>query len=81
MELWIRSQKRDNLIKVDWLKMEETPDGYGCKEYYICYRNERLLGSYKTKERALEVLDNIEKWITKTNENNQQVIIYEMPEE
>lgn len=60
MELWIRTQKRDNLIKVDWLKMEETPDGYGYKEYYIYYRNERLLGIYKSKERALEVLDEIQ---------------------
>ena len=63
MELWIRSQKRDNLIKVDWLKMEEIPDGYGYKEYYIYYKNERLLGSYKTKERALEVLDEIQRAI------------------
>lgn len=60
MELWIRTQKRDNLIKVDWLKMEEIPDRYGYK-YYIYYRNERLLGIYKTKERALEILDEIQK--------------------
>lgn len=95
MELWIRTQKRDNLIKVDWLKMEEIPNGYD-KEYYIYYKNERLLGIYKTKERALEVLDEIQKILKpkiklKYNDDftmnvssielQPATYVYEMPEE
>lgn len=81
MELWIRTQKRDNLIKVDWLKMEEIPEGYGYKEYCIYYRNERLLGSYKTKERALEVLDEIQDLMRSIQYSDIKTFIYEMPEE
>lgn len=66
MELWIRSQDRKSLVKVDNL--------YVSVGNYICYYVEKgkeipntyfrpsgELGKYKTKERALEVLDEIEK--------------------
>lgn len=60
MELWIRSQDRRILQKVDNIFLDAN------------YENKRIstydgdnieLGTYKTKERALEVLDEIEKLI------------------
>ena len=68
MELWIRSQDRMNLVKVRQISLNYQnnkqiianyiPDFYpNSGEYY------ELLGTYKTKERAIEVLDEIEKLI------------------
>lgn len=64
MDLWIRSQDRQKLIKIDkiYYEMVEAPlDEYGdvlC-DYDICSDNE-ILGTYPTEERALEILDIIE---------------------
>ena len=53
MELWIRSQDREILLKVNELEIEEN--------MIIAFDNNKYqcLGTYKTKERALEVLDEI----------------------
>ena len=59
MELWVRSQDRKRLIKVSYLELEK--DDYG---FYILGREDKFSGNrlatYKTKERALEVLDEIQ---------------------
>lgn len=75
MKLWIRSQDKESLVKVDNLyisignyicyyveKGKELPDTY--------YRPAGVLGKYKSKERALEVLDEIEKRIMLINTIN-----------
>ena len=53
MELWIRSQDKETLCKVDDIHIEEQ-SLYTDTHLKIC------LGTYKTKERALEVLDEIQ---------------------
>lgn len=58
MELWIRSQNKIVLMKVDEICYAEVYKG----EHSLWYRD-ILLGKYDTKERALEVLDEIEKLI------------------
>lgn len=60
MELWIRSQDRHNLLKIDRLDVDDytiqanfkavSDDGFD----YI------TIGRYKTNKRALEVLDEIQ---------------------
>ena len=91
MELWIRSQDKEELVKceritfIDNILDSET----------ISYRmlaNNVYIGSYATKERALEVLDEIEKKLSGIevteitnksggNMNNiYPIIIYKMPE-
>ena len=69
MELWIRSTARTNLLKVRFLTIMEGKkfykrDEWEFKGYTICNCTEQgnyeLLGTYKTKERALEVLDEIQ---------------------
>ena len=65
MELWIRSQDKSSIVKVDNLYV--SVGNYIC--YYVekdkevpgtYYRPSGELGRYKTKERALEVLDEIQ---------------------
>lgn len=55
MELWIRSQDKEVLVKVNDIAVEMNMI-YG---YYDKNTEYELLGAYSTKERALEVLDDI----------------------
>ena len=75
MELWIRSQDRKSLIKSNGVGL--TPSEISI--YPIGLNG--VLGTYETKERALEVLDEIQK-LLKTAELNDDinVIVYQMPE-
>ena len=68
MELWIRSTAKTNLLKARFLTIMDGNEFYKKANweyngYTICNCNENgtyeLLGTYKTKERALEVLDEI----------------------
>lgn len=69
MELWIRSQDREDLIKVDNLglaykgKYTFVDNDRIDDKFYICQFTPDFhtkLGEYTTKERALEVLDEIQ---------------------
>ena len=65
MELWIRSQDKKNLTKVYdiWIDDTDMVDK-GCI-YIMTNSNFSFeLGVYETKERALEVLDEIQRLIT-----------------
>ena len=55
MELYIRSQDRLILEKYETLQLCQNPDGTWF------FNSGLVLGKYKTKERALEVLDEIQK--------------------
>ena len=59
MELWIRVQKnkdlKEGLVKVDDLMVDTDSDGKWCM-----YQSCDTLGIYKTEQRALEVLDEIQ---------------------
>jgi hypothetical protein len=73
MELWIRSQDRECLMKVDRVDYDIS------REHRIVVNGfQTLLGTYKTKERALEVLDEITDFIDGLNKTN-TITIYEMP--
>lgn len=75
MELWIRSQDKKNLVKIRQISLNYqnnkqiianyTPELYENSGVYY-----ELLGTYKTKERALEVLDEIEERIMLINTIN-----------
>jgi len=65
MELWIRSQDKTTLIKVTKLCFEWNIDNEPTIYGYEKYDNYERLGVYKTKERALEVLDEIQTYIEK----------------
>ena len=54
MELWVRDQTKTGLYKIDNVYMHEDED----KTIHI-WTDGIYLGSYKSKERALEILDEI----------------------
>lgn len=56
MELWIRSQDRTTLMKVDRLDIDYSNGLYLIKSDGFV----TLLANYKSEERALEVLDEIQ---------------------
>lgn len=69
MELWIRSQDKTRLVKVNnvqytyYRKGDLYSDVRGKHYIGTYYDNFEILGEYATKERAIEVLDEIEKLI------------------
>jgi len=86
MELWIRSQSKQSLIKVENISLEIKKDNV-----IFITSGEWRLGTYKTKERALEILDEIQKKINLINlghdfgspmiDLENPTYIYEMPKE
>ena len=99
MELWIRSQDKMNLVKVRQINVNYQDNKQIIANYMPeLYENSgeyyEILGEYKTKERAIEVLDEIQglfikKDIVKSELNKDGLtmvtmpithIVYEMPE-
>ena len=75
MELWIRSQDRIDLIKACSIGIQaQNEDDFVIYNSYSHGYDE--LGVYKTKERALEVLDEMQMYISE-----KYAEVYEMPEE
>lgn len=69
MELWIRSQDKEVLLNIKGIQYQnyklvenETVEANILIGLYNYYDNE-ILGEYETKERALEVLDEIQRII------------------
>lgn len=88
MELWVRSQDKEILVKVNNLSLalnkDETCEIINSFEDHQCWE----LGTYTTKERALEVLDEIHEHIEKYGETYLQENglkhygnVYQMPSE
>ena len=67
MELWVRSQCGELLEKTEMVKVGTTDSG---KTYSIIVNNDYVYADYKTKERALEVLDEIDERIALINSMN-----------
>lgn len=84
MELWIRSQDKMNLVKVRQVGVNYQNNKQIIANYIPeLYENSgefvELLGIYKTKERTLEVLDEIQNYILLPNIDN-SAYVYRMPE-
>lgn len=60
MDLWIRSQDRKSIVKpIDILLENPLNSGETGIRGYFSNNSYKMLGIYKTKQRALEVLDEI----------------------
>lgn len=84
MNLWIRSTAKTNLLQARFLTIMEGKPFYDKDEgYTICNvalnGHYEILGTYKTKERAIEVLDEIQNYILLPNTDN-SAYVYKMPE-
>lgn len=79
--MWIRSQNRESLVQVDCLCIEKNEIDKGKYIYsdFDIVQGCIILGTYKTKERAKEVLSDIQKYINSDVMMNLDV--YEMPKE
>ena len=85
MNLWIRSQYGSLLEKAEAIKIANYDGTIG-----IVINNDYVFGEYKTKERAIEVLDEIQEaklgnFHYRCNSNvkvssKEDTIIYQMPE-
>ncbi len=85
MKLWIRSQDGILLEKAEAIKIANYDGTIG-----IVINNDYVFGEYKTKERAIEVLDEIQEaklgnFHYRCNSNvkvssKEDTIIYQMPE-
>lgn len=78
--MWVRTQDKMNLIEVQGFQIFYIKNKD--EEYWEIYTIGISLGKYKSKEKALEVLDEIQKLLiaipeTKIPFNN---IVYQMPE-
>lgn len=96
MELWIRSQDKLILVPIkEALKacigdlVEVSSNPYITQRKYDIFYKDIFLGTYKTKERALEVFDEIQELDIIDNPNIEKIcycyslirIIYNMPKE
>lgn len=77
--MWIRSQDRKFLVDAKAI----GADGIGIR---ACIGGDRAnsgpLGEYESEERAIEVLDDIQKDLQNTlmADSSQYIVVYEMPE-
>ena len=93
--MWVRSQDKMNLVKVrqigvNYQDNKQIIANYTPELYENSGRYYELLGTYKTKERALEVLDEIQNKINLINlghdfgspmiDLKNPTYIYQMPE-
>lgn len=85
MELWIRSQDRTTLIRSYEIYISEQQNTYLIR----AKRTSHILGVYNTFERALEVLNEIQKILTSSwivnglgeYKSQANTTVYEMPKE
>lgn len=84
MELWIRSQDRKEMTKPNYIRIIERTNHCLNRDEYIIQNEEYCdLGTYKTEERALEVLDEIHRLIKGASNPSNLIfptsITFEMP--
>ena len=88
MNLWVRSQDKECLTNISNIQYIYKNNMHGLGTYYD---NLKVLGTYKTKERAIEILNEIQDELISSDfmpiEKNEEVVltcgsakIYEMPE-
>lgn len=80
MELWIRSQDREELRPNPRLGIEKNMNSWYIVDRYA-FDSSYALGRYKTEKRAIEVLDEIQDLLQNAYVGGSNRIVYQMPEE
>lgn len=88
--MWVRTQDKETLVKADKLYIDKNNNKYTIN-FDSCTDRWYILGTYKSKERAIEVLDEVEKKINLINlghdfgspmiDLKNPTYIYQMPNE
>lgn len=88
MELWIRTQDKEELLKVNKIDYEEKFDYKTTKKrYFVISANNEGVGLYSTERQCLEILDEIQKMLVPVLDSDGHMvdytsnIVYEMPED
>lgn len=87
MELWIRSQDKEKLVKCNDIAIAtDTEDGKTIRGYKIVgYFDKQTeyeeLGFYTLHSRALEILDEIQDLMRSLTDSDLKIIQYEMPKD
>lgn len=61
--LWIRSQDKEMLVNSNGFQLQQHYEDSPCQIFAVWNNNYMCVGAYKTKERALEILDEIQKFM------------------
>lgn len=77
MELWIRSQDKEVLTRVVDIWKDADKNEIWSKSSFA---TKNCLGIYKTKERTIEILDEIQQYILLPNIGN-STYVYQMPKD
>lgn len=72
MSVWVRSQDKETLVKADKLYIDKNNNKYTIN-FDSCTDRWYILGTYKSKERVIEVLDEIQSCVNNVN-------VYQIPE-
>ena len=80
MELYVRSQYKEMLFKVNNHLVIRHNDNVENGMYYIECDNIKI-AMYKTKERALKVLDEIQDLLQNAYTGNANRVVYQMPKD
>lgn len=79
MELWIRSQDKEKLVLAKGFELQNPSYDDGCQIFAVWQNNYQYVGNYKTKERALEILDEIQDFYNFRDKRT--IRFYEMPKD
>ena len=60
MDLWIRSQDKELLANAKAFELQQHYENSPCQIFAVWNNNFMCIGVYKTKERAIEILDEIQ---------------------
>ena len=89
MDLWIRSQDKELLVNSKGFELQQHYENSPCQIFAVWNNNYMCVGTYKTKERALEILDEIQNMLNSVvikqtsnslSINSKEIVVYEMPE-
>lgn len=78
MNLWVRSQDKECLTNISNIQYVYKNYTHGLGTYYD---NLKILGTYQTKERAIEILDEIQDLLQNAYVGDLNRIVYLMPKE
>ena len=69
MNLWIRSQDKEKLVLATGVELHGSCYDDSCQIFAIWQNNKQFIGVYVSKEKALEVLDEIQKFLENIDSN------------
>ena len=78
MNLWVRTQDKECLTNISNIQYVYKNNIHGLGTYYD---NLKILGTYKTREKALKVLDEIQDLLQNAYIGNSNRIVYQMPKD